>query len=379
MTAADRARTHDGPARVPTIGWARLSMYRNLPDAVRSFGVDFREALEIAGLPADTFDPPDGSLPYPELGNLLNACERLTGCDHILFEAARHVGLDATGLAGELARCSDSAGDALQKLCDHYTLQATASILSLVASGTYARLAFAIVQPGMSGTGQFQVGAMTVALNILRDLCGPGFVPTVVTFASRGPTNLKALHRFFRAPLQFDSDESAVVFERHWLDRPLPHVDLRIRRQVEAEVRKQRRAMIADLPATVRLLVRKQLHVGEVSMDRVAGRLGMHRRSLDRHLERHGVSYRELKDSVQSLMACQLLLETQMQVQHVAEALLFSSAANFATAFRRWTGVTPSEYRRRAAGQPPSGIAIATSSVPSSRNTRPATHGRARV
>ena len=44
----------------------------------------------------------------------------------------------------------------------------------------------------------------------------------------------------------------------------------------------------------------------------------------------------------------QLLLDTQMQVQHVADALLFSSAANFATAFRRWTGVTPSEYRREA-------------------------------
>lgn len=31
----------------------------------------------------------------------------------------------------------------------------------------------------------------------------------------------------------------------------------------------------------------------------------------------------------------------------VAEALQFSTAANFATAFRRWTAVTPSEYRRR--------------------------------
>jgi len=37
-----------------------------------------------------------------------------------------------------------------------------------------------------------------------------------------------------------------------------------------------------------------------------------------------------------------------MQVQQVAESLHFSSAANFATAFRRWTGMTPSEYRRQA-------------------------------
>jgi AraC-like DNA-binding protein len=331
------------------IGSARLALYRHLPETVRTFGVDFREALEIAGLPADAFDSPDRRLPYPELGSLLNACERLTGCDYLMFQAARRIGLDDFGVAGQFARCADSAGDALQRLCDHYTLQATASILSLVTSGTYARLAFAVVQDGMSGTVQFQVGAMAIALNILRDLCGSAFVPTVVTFACRGPSNLQALHSFFRAPLQFDSDESAVVFERHWLDRPLPPVDPGVRQQVAARMRRERRAVIADLPATVRLLVRRELVSGEVTMDRVAGRLGMHRRSLDRHLERHGVSYRELKESVQNQMACQLLLDTGMQVQHVAEALRFSSAANFATAFRRWTGVTPSEYRRRAA------------------------------
>jgi len=37
-------------------------------------------------------------------------------------------------------------------------------------------------------------------------------------FASRSPSNLKPLHKYFRAPLRFDSDESALVFERHWLD-----------------------------------------------------------------------------------------------------------------------------------------------------------------
>jgi AraC-like DNA-binding protein len=38
-----------------------------------------------------------------------------------------------------------------------------------------------------------------------------------------------------------------------------------------------------------------------------------------------------------------------LQVQQVAETLHFSSAANFATAFRRWAAMTPSEYRRRGA------------------------------
>jgi len=80
----------------------------------------------------------------------------------------------------------------------------------------------------------------------------------------------------------------------------------------------------------------------------MADQLSMHRRTLDRQLQRHGVLYSDLLVSVKRDVARQLLRDTDMQVQQVAESLGFSSAANFATAFRRWTGVTPSEFRRSA-------------------------------
>ena len=52
-------------------------------------------------------------------------------------------------------------------------------------------------------------------------------------------------------------------------------------------------------------------------------------------------------ESIKEDIARQLLRDTQMPIQQVAESVHFSSAANFATAFRRRTGMTPSEYRRQ--------------------------------
>jgi len=98
----------------------------------------------------------------------------------------------------------------------------------------------------------------------------------------------------------------------------------------------------------VRRLIRKQLLFGQCSMEAVAASLGMHRRTLDRKLQRQGAQYGELVDSVKQEVARQLLHDTRLQVQQIAESLHFSTAANFATAFRRWTGKTPSEFRRRA-------------------------------
>lgn len=329
-------------------GAARISAIRHLPEVLRELGVDPGEVLEAAGVRRDLFDDHENWIDYPDFGRLLLACEQFSRCDHIAFLVSQRTRLAYFGLAAQIAVCRETAGEALQTFALNFSLHNSAAILSVVSSGEYTRLVYAIIEQGMRDTRPFQLGAVTMALNVLRELCGPGFQPVAATFASRGPTDLRPIHGFFRAPVRFDSDESAVIFDRRWLDRPLPPVDPFVRRQVEAEARARQASILADLPATVRLMLRRQLQVGDCSMGSVAALLGMHRRTLDRHLQRHGIRYGELVESVKSDIARQLLRDTNLQVQKVGESLQFSSAANFATAFRRWTGVTPSEYRRRA-------------------------------
>jgi AraC-like DNA-binding protein len=319
-----------------------------LPEILDSFGVELADALDVARLPASIFDDRENLVTYQDLGRLLAVSARLTYCDCIALLVAQRARLAAMGLAGDAANCGENVGDGLQKFVSHFTLQNTAATVSLVTSGGYTRFIYAIAAPDMTDTGQLQLGAMTIAFNIMQDLCGHGWLPAVVTFASRAPANLRPCQRFFRAPLRFDSDESAIVFESRWLDRSLPPVDPLVRERIEAQVRKRQATLFADFPATVRRLLRKQLILGECSMHSVAAIFGVHRRTLDRMLARHGVHFSGLLASVQSDVACQLLRDTGMPVQQIAESLRYSSAANFATAFRRWTGATPIEYRRSA-------------------------------
>lgn len=58
------------------------------------------------------------------------------------------------------------------------------------------------------------------------------------------------------------------------------------------------------------------------------------------------MQYGELVERVKEDVARQLLRDTTMSIQRIAETVQFSSAANFATAFRRRVGMTPSAYRR---------------------------------
>jgi AraC-like DNA-binding protein len=332
---------------VPSTGAARVRVIWRLPQVVQEFGVDLGEVLEAAGVRKDVFDDPENLIPYPALGRLLSECEQRTNCEHIVLLISRHTRLADMGLAGEVALCAESAGEGLQRFVDHFNLHSSATTASVLKSDRFARLVYAIAAHDVTNTRQLQLGAMVVAYNILQDFFGSSWLPTVVTVASRPPASLRPVQKFFRAPVRFDSDESAVVFETRWLDQRLPPLDPLIRKKIEADARTRRAAILSDLPATLRRILRKQLIIGDCSMDRVSAMLRIHRRTLDRHLQEHGVQYGELLESVQDHVARQLLRDTELQVQQVAEALHFSSAANFATAFRRWTGLTPSEYRRR--------------------------------
>lgn len=333
---------------VSDIGGARVAAYRYLPEVLAAFGVDFRDVLDAVGLPADSLQDPNTKLAYPDLGHVLQVGAQRTSCDHLGLLLAQRVRLADMGLAGQIARCGDTVGEGLQNFTSFFTLHNSAATISVVTSDGFSRLVYAIAEPDMTDTGQLQLGAMTVAFNVLQDLCGHEWQPAVVTVASRAPSNLRPCQKFFRVPLQFDCVESAVVFESHWLDRPLPRMDRLTRRRIEAEVRSKQSEMLADLPSVVRHMLRKQLLHGACSIDAVATQFGMHRRTLDRRLHRHGVRYSALLDAVKHDVACQLLRDTELQVQQIGESLCYANAANFSTAFRRWAGVTPTDFRRTA-------------------------------
>ncbi len=332
----------------PEFGSARVAAYRHLPEVLARFGIDFRDVLDAVGLPEDSLNDPDRTIAYADLGRLLQVSGQQSNCDHIGLLIAQRVRLTDMGLPGQIARCGETVGEGLQNFIKFFRLQNSAATVSVITSSGYSRLVYAIAEPNMTDTAPLQLGAMTVVFNILEDLCGHGWLPVVVTVASRAPANLRPCQNFFRVPLRFDCEESAVVFESHWLDRPLPPVDRPTRLRIESEMKSKQSEMLDDLPSSVRRMLRKQLLTGACSIDAVAAQFNMHRRTLDRRLQRHGVLYSDLLDAVKHEVACQLLRDTDLLVQQIAESLHYASAANFSTAFRRWTGVTPTVFRRAA-------------------------------
>jgi AraC-like DNA-binding protein len=72
----------------------------------------------------------------------------------------------------------------------------------------------------------------------------------------------------------------------------------------------------------------------------------MSRRTLERRLSEEGTTYRDLVEGLRRGLAEQFLVEPRVAIAEVAFLLGFSEASAFHRAFKRWTGKTPTDYRR---------------------------------
>jgi AraC-like DNA-binding protein len=329
-------------------GTVRVAIAWHLPQYLRDRGIALREVLQAVNVRADAFSNPDNTITYLEFERILLESERRTGSDDVSLEISRRTDLRALGIAGEAALCAPTVGAALHRLAYFFNLHSTATVVSLLTDDDIARVVWAVANLGHRDTRHFQCGAAVVAVNVVRELCGPNWHPLGVEVACRAPRSHRAFERYFGCPTRFDAGETSLQFARRWLDAALLPTDPARRQAVEAEAQAQLDVLQRDFPALVRRRVRKQMLLGSFSMDEVAAMLGVHRRTLDRRLQEHGVQYGNLVEAIKHEVATQLLRETELSVQRIAEVLHYSSAANFATAFRRVASVSPSVYRRQA-------------------------------
>ncbi len=83
------------------------------------------------------------------------------------------------------------------------------------------------------------------------------------------------------------------------------------------------------------------------SLDEAAEEVGVSGRTLRRRLREHGETFQSVLDSTRADLAMQYLTNTDLTVQEVASLVGFTEASNFTRAFRKWTGLTTGEVRRR--------------------------------
>ena len=167
--------------------------------------------------------------------------------------------------------------------------------------------------------------------------------PLQVRFQHSKPADTRELERFLGCPIYFDQPETALVLRRESLTIPLRTADRELAQHLDAWARARLAALGPhSFVEEVRGAVRAEL--AAPSIERVARRLSVSTRSLQRQLHTNGHSFRGVVDAIRHERAVELIGDG-MRFASIAEELGFSDPRAFRRAFRRWTGTPPSQSR----------------------------------
>lgn len=86
---------------------------------------------------------------------------------------------------------------------------------------------------------------------------------------------------------------------------------------------------------------------GELNEQDIAAALFISKRTLARHLEKDGTSFRQIRDALLSKQAALYLQDSHLSVDAIASLLNYHDSANFRRAFKRWFNMSPSECRQQ--------------------------------
>jgi len=325
----------------------RVGPLTNLYWLVHSLGCDPDPVFRKSGFEPEEFQDPDHRLPYLKSSHLLADCVEATGCQHLGLLLGQQAIPSYLGLAGFLVRVAPSVRQALLSLAENLDLHEDRVVLMLDIGPCYSSICYSVNLPGMSALDQINDLAVTVMYQIMRAICGESWTAARVMLGRREPEDTLPYRRFFKTAIHFNSTRNSITFPSTWLEQKPPAADELLYLHLQQEARElhvvQQNDIMKELPAALM----KGLLIDKFSAQDIADEFGVHERTLHRRLRSAGTCFRQELDLARQLVSQRLLETTSMPVCEVAVALGYADSSGFIRAFQRWSGVSPSSWRKQ--------------------------------
>ncbi|MGE8449462.1 MAG: AraC family transcriptional regulator [Pseudomonadales bacterium] len=320
---------------------ASLTDYEHV---ARSVGLDPFRMLRMAKLPAKVLDDPNVMISADSVGWLLEESARLSGQEAFGLLLAETRSLANLGMLALAIREEPTLRAAMQSCVRYMRLHNAGVQLRLDDAGDVVRLHVGVNMQGHGAWRQAIEMSTGIALRMFRMLTRNTFRPARISFTHERPASLAVHRRVLGTAIEFSQECNAIVCCGRDLDLPIPAADPTLNREVKRWLDVQLASLRDEPVQRARQIVRMLLPSGLCSVDRVAQHLGMHRRTLNRHLAAEGESVATIINAVRAELAKEYLANSKRKLYEVAELLGFASASDFSRWFRGQFGKTPSEW-----------------------------------
>jgi AraC-like DNA-binding protein len=298
---------------------------------------------------ASTYGASASSMSLARFKAFQNAASRAAGDPFLGLHAVALLPRGTFGIIELLVRHSATAREGFQRMArfSSYFSELTIVTFEETSEHGYLQHQVAGVDECLGRQGnEFFIGMLV--FHGTR-FAGCPLIPTRIWFAHQAPDDLGELQRFFgTTEFHFGAGFNRVEFPRAWLDLPLresaPPLVAALEKQAEHAL------ALGSAPTNIveraHAIASQQLFAGTwPSLESVASVLAVSPRTLQRRFADAGTTFFALMDGVREHFARMQIAAGDRSVKEVAALLGYADVSQFTRAFRRWTGLAPTQYR----------------------------------
>jgi AraC-like DNA-binding protein len=186
-----------------------------------------------------------------------------------------------------------------------------------------------------------------MAFKFPRYLADRAIKPVEVSIRHANKKHLQAYAKYFECPVKLAQTENKISFKLRDLEIPVKSSDAFLHELAEYHIGMETLGLNTDRVTQTRMLISRLLATNECTLPKVAAKLLLHERTLQRQLKASGSNFQQLVDEVRKERALTYLDIPNMPIAKVAELLGFEEQSSFNKAFQRWRNERPSDYRRQ--------------------------------
>jgi len=318
-------------------------------NAAAAQGVQPQHLYDAVQLDPSVLLDPDNRMPFAQLVALYEKAAELTGDDNFGLHLGQRINPAAFDVVGYCALNSLTLGAAFTRVARYHSIWTDGALFTLETANDTSAIVYSYVDTSIHEHRQDAEMTLATVTALCRNIASRDFAPTSVQFQHDAPRDTSEHANLFRCPIEFRAPSNKLTFSSSFLSLPIAKADA----SLCAVLDRHAEELLAKFPPRdsivdqVRSIITNELRGGDPSLERVADALSLTPRTLQRKLAELGTSHNELLDHMRRQLAMRYLREREMAICEVAYLLGFSESSSFHRAFKRWTGVTPKEFRNR--------------------------------
>lgn len=270
------------------------------------------------------------------------------------MHAGENLNLAAAGLIGQITQTCDTVKQALEYCCEFANLGCSSLPMQLLEEKDHYKLSMKANELWKSQSSiavrHTAEGVIAFAIREFQSLTHNKHDPIAIYLDWDQFGKLEEYQRVFSAPVHFNKNEIAILFNKKDIEDKVVSSDYDLLRILVAHA-EEKSALIKDesgFAAIVKQSLIKLLKPDFPTLEIVSSHLNVSPRTLQRRLNEEGQTFNKLIDDIRKQFAMSYLKQNDLNISEIAYLLNYADTSSFIRSFKRWTGKTPKKFRQVA-------------------------------